>query len=179
MKSTPNQYGTVAVTLHWLSAAVIVALLTSGFLSGYASSEVARKTILAAHVPMGLGILVLTVLRIGWWLVADRKPAPAQEGNALQNRLARIVHTLTYVLILFVCISGIGMMALTGAADVLFDVTAGPLPDFTEVGPRAGHGLGVRLLMGLLALHVVAALYHHFLRKDQSLARMWYLDDKA
>lgn len=174
MKSTSTQYGTIAVTLHWLSAAVIVALLASGFLSGAATGDVGRKTILAAHVPMGLGVLVLTVLRILWWLVADRKPLPGSTANMWQHRLAQIVHVLTYVLILLLCISGIGMMALTGAAGVLFDVTAGPLPDFTEVAPRALHGLGARVLMALLALHVVAALYHHFVRRDQPISRMWY-----
>jgi cytochrome b561 len=47
-----------------------------------------------------------------------------------------------------------------------------PLPDFSTVTPSVVHGLAARLLIGLLILHIAAALFHHFVRRDRLLARM-------
>ena len=48
------------------------------------------------------------------------------------------------------------------------------LPDFWKYPPRVPHGIGARLLLALLILHAGAALYHHFVRPDGLLWRMWF-----
>jgi len=70
--------------------------------------------------------------------------------------------------------SGIGMFVLSGAGDILFGGAPGPLPDFDNFAPRVPHGIGAKLIIALLALHIGAALYHHFLRRDQTLRRIWF-----
>ena len=119
-KSTPDQYGRVAIAIHWVSALLIVALLVSGFRADATADAVGKITVLRAHAAMGITILILTLARIAWWRMADRKP-PAPEGTTnSQHRAAQLVHVLFYVVILGMAVSGIGMLVLSGAGAILF-----------------------------------------------------------
>lgn len=171
LKSAPDRYGSVAVTLHWLSAVLIVALLLTGFRAAGAG-DATKAALLRVHVPAALLVLLLTVARLGWWLLFDRRPRPAPDTPRWQDLTARAVHLGLYALIIVLGASGIGMIALSGAAPAIF--AGGSLPNFDTYPPRVPHGVGARLLIALLALHVTAALYHHFIRGDGLLGRMWY-----
>jgi cytochrome b561 len=172
LKSMPDRYGAVAIAIHWIAAVLIVALLISGFRAAGAVDPAAKAEFLRVHAPAGIAVLVLTLARVAWWWFADRKPASVAGQPPLLDRAARVVHVLFYVVILGLAASGIGMMALSGAGAIVFGGTKGALPDFWNYPPRVPHGLGVRLLIALLVLHVAGALYHHFVRRDRLLARM-------
>lgn len=176
-KSTASKYGNVAVTIHWLSAVLIVALLGLGFRAATTTDPDAKAQLLSIHAPLGFLMLVLTLARIAWWWWADRKPDPVAGTPALQHRAARAVHLLFYVVILGMGASGIGMLVLSGAGPVIFGAAPGPLPDFWNYLPRVPHGLGARAMLALLALHMAGAMYHHFIRRDGLLRRMWYGTD--
>ncbi|WP_238321649.1 cytochrome b [Halocynthiibacter namhaensis] len=81
---------------------------------------------------------------------------------------------LFYVAILGMAASGIGMLAQSGAGAVLFGASVEPLPDFAEFLPRVPHGVGARFMLALFALHAGAALYHHFIKRDGMIWRMWF-----
>lgn len=172
LKSTPDKYGRVAITIHWVSALAIVALLASGFRAD-ATTELAAKTdLLRIHASLGATVLILTLGRIAWWRFADQKPTSPDNTPAFQRRIGKTVHVLFYVVILGMAASGIGMLLLTGGYEVLFAGGTGGLPNFENTRPRAPHGLGARLMLALFALHVGAALYHHFVKRDGLLRRM-------
>lgn len=173
-KSTSDQYGTMAVLVHWVSAVLILTLIVSGFRAAGTIDPAAKAAILRVHVPIAIGVLALTLLRIIWWLGFDRKPDPVAGAPRWQERTARVVHVLFYVVILGMIASGIGMIALSGAAPLIFGGESAPLPDFWEYPPRLPHAVGARLLLALLVLHVCAAVYHHFVRRDGLLWRMWF-----
>lgn len=173
-KSTATRYGTIAVTIHWLSALTIVALLGLGFRAANTPDPDAKAQLLSLHVPLGLLIVFLTLVRIAWWCFADRKPDPVKRMPGWQQFGARAVHLLFYVVILGMGASGIGMLVISGAGPVIFGLAEGSLPDFRAYLPRVPHGAGARFMLVLLALHVGAALYHHFVRRDGMLRRMWY-----
>lgn len=174
MKSTRTHYGAVAVTIHWLSALLILAMLGSGFMAASQTASAAKEAILLFHVPVGVLILLLTLFRIVWWWQVDQKPSPVAGDPAWQTTSAKMIHLLFYVVILGMAASGIGMMALSGAGAVLFGEGAGGLPDFHQVLPRVPHGLGARFMVALFVLHAGAALYHHFIKKDGLILRMWF-----
>jgi len=173
LKSRPDRYGAVAVSIHWLSAILIVALLGSGFRAANAMDAAAKAGILRFHIPVAIVVLLLTALRIVWWCF-DRKPLPVQGSPRWQERIARWVHVAFYAVILGMAASGIGMIVLSGAAPAVFGAPGAILPNFTEYPPRAPHGLGGFLIFGLLVFHAGAALYHQFVRRDGLLRRMWY-----
>lgn len=171
MKSSADRYGSVAMAAHWLSAATILALFGVGFLAAGAVDPNAKAALLRVHVPLGLVALALTVLRLAWWIV-DRKPRRLPRTARWQATTERAVHALLYVTILVMAASGIGMIALSGAGPILFGGSSQPLPNFWDYAPRAPHGLASFVMLGLVAVHVGAALYHQFIRRDRLLARM-------
>jgi cytochrome b561 len=172
MKSTEDRYGTVAIATHWVAAALIVALLITGFRVSGAADPAAKAVFLRFHAVMGVVILALTLARIAWWWFADRKPLPVAGQQPLLHRAASAVQLLFYVVIIGLAASGIGMTVLSGAGPIVFGGAPGSLPDFWSVPPRVPHGIGVRVLIALLILHVGGALYHHFVRGDRLMARM-------
>lgn len=174
LKSRPDRYGAVAVSIHWLSAILILALLGTGFQAGNAMEPATKVAFLRVHIPAAIIVLLLTVLRLFWWWRIDLKPQPVQGSPAWQERLARAVRVAFYIVILGMVASGIGMMALSGAAPIIFGESGIALPNFHDHLPRVPHGLGANLLLALLVAHIWAALYHHFIRRDGLLRRMWY-----
>lgn len=174
VKSTSHSYGSVAIAIHWLSAILIVILLASGFRAAGMSDTGAKADTLMVHAPAGIALLVLTLARIAWWLFVDRKPEPPGNSPPWQERAARAVHLLFYVVILGMAASGIGMLILSGAGSVIFGGSEATLPDFWNYPPRYAHGIGARILIALLVVHIGAALYHHFALRDGILRRMWF-----
>ena len=174
MKSSPAKYGSVAVTIHWLSAILIFAMLGSGFRSASMTESASKEAILMIHVPLGVLIMLLTLFRLFWWWCVDQKPAPVSGDPAWQTWSAKAIHVAFYVVILGMVVSGISTVVLSGAGDNLFGAAEGPPPDFSEILPRIPHGLGARLMLALLVLHAGAALYHHFIKGDGLLWRMWF-----
>lgn len=171
IKSTSDRYGAVAIAIHWIAVAMIILLLVSGFRAA-AADPVMKIAILRVHAVAGILLLILTLGRIAWWLWADDKPSPVEAVSPLLNRVASSVHALFYVVILGMATSGMAMMALSGAGAIVFGVSGGALTDFWHYPPRVPHGLGARLLVALLTLHVGGALYHQFIRCDGLLTRM-------
>ena len=174
LKSAPDRYGAVAVTIHWVSVVLILILIGSGFRAAGAVDPAAKAAFLRLHIPIAIAVLTLTVFRIVWWAGFDRKPGPVPGSPRWQERGAQVVHILFYIVILVMIASGAGLMALSGAAPLIFGGGAPSLPDFWKYPPRQGHAIGARLLLALLALHVGAALYHHFVRRNGLIWRMWF-----
>lgn len=173
LKSNAQRYGAVAIAIHWITALAILGLFISGFLASGTADPAAKAGLLAGHAAMGISILVLTILRILWWFAADRlRPLSPAGTPRWQSIAAHAVHGLLYVVILVMASTGMGMFALSGAADIVFGGASAPLPNFLEYPPRIPHGIGARLLLLLLAAHIAAALYHQFIRRDRLLERM-------
>jgi cytochrome b561 len=66
LKSTSDQYGTVAVSIHWVSAVLVLILIGSGFRAANTVDPAAKAAILRVHVPIAIGVLALMLLRIVW-----------------------------------------------------------------------------------------------------------------
>jgi cytochrome b561 len=174
LKSTTDRYGAIPITVHWLSALLIVVALGSGFQAGNAIDPATKAGFLRMHIPAAILALLLTLFRIAWWWFLDTRPLPVTGSPPWQDRLARAVHLTLYVVVLGMIASGIGMMVLSGAGPAVFGESAASLPNFHNYRPRVPHGLGANLLLALLAAHVGAALYHHFIRRDAAIRRIWY-----
>ena len=172
-KSTPEQYATLPVALHWLSAVAIIALLISGNIASDAPSF-QKMDILAIHTIIGGTVGILTVLRLFWWWTIDTKPAEQAGQSPLQLAIAKWVHRLLYLLVLIMVISGIRMLFLWDLFPVLFGDGSLPLPTIENRPPRIIHGIASKILIALTVLHVIAGLYHHFFKHDTTLKRMWF-----
>ncbi|MBJ3786530.1 cytochrome b [Devosia sediminis] len=168
LKSTPRRYGAIAATIHWLSALAVILMLISGMVMGNEDDLV--PAILPIHVSLGIVVGVLTLFRIAWWVFFDRHPEPVAGMSRAQEWAARLVHLGLYGAIVIMVASGVGMVALTGAAPAIF--AGGPLPEFDEVPPYLMHGIMSRILIALVLGHIGAALFHQFIRRDGLIGRM-------
>ncbi len=169
-KSTSTRYGSVAITIHWLTALMIVGLFATGLLAAAQVDPAAKLALLRAHIPLGAGVLLLTLLRIVWWLAIDSHPALPADQPGWQRFTAKAVHVALYAVVLVTASSGIATIILSGALPAI--IGSATLPNLETVLPRTVHGLTSRLMLGLLTLHIGAALYHQFVRRDRLLARM-------
>jgi cytochrome b561 len=169
-KSSTNRYGGVAIFLHWSTALGIAGLLLSGFRAAGMHDDAGKIALLRVHAVIGMSVVLLTLARLLWWWFADRKPDDAVPH--WQKLAASLVHRLFYCVIIVMGASGAGMLVASGAGKILFAGAPGPLPDFLHFAPRIPHGIGARVLLALIAAHVAAALFHHFVRRDRLLARM-------
>ncbi|MDQ0316222.1 cytochrome b [Amorphus orientalis] len=165
IRSTSTRYGSVAIALHWSIAALIGTALASGFAADTLGAH--GTNALRVHVTTGITAAVLTLARLLWWWTADVRPEKL-DGPAAP--LATAIHVLLQLLPLGLATSGVTILALADAFPVL--AGGGLLPDFGSAPPRALHGLAARLLIGLIVLHVSAALYHHYRLRDGCLVRM-------
>ncbi len=172
MKSAKSHYGTVAITIHWVSAVLIIALLVLGFRASGTLDPIAKASLLRVHAALGVSILLLTLARVAWWRF-DSRPDAIGGGPRWQELSAKAVHVLFYLIIIGMAASGIGMFAVSSAAPIVFG-GEGSLPDFNQYPPRVPHGVGARAMIILLILHAGAALYHHFIKRDATLRRMWF-----
>ncbi len=170
-KSTADRYGSVAIAIHWITAAAILALIVLGLWAANTPDDGTRAALLREHVPLGVAVLALTLFRIVWWFI-DRRPAALAGLPRWQISVEAIVRLLLYALILLLGASGIAMIALSGAGAILFGGEARSLPDFWTYPPMRAHFASVVALAVLLCLHIGAAAYHHVIRRDGLLARM-------
>jgi cytochrome b561 len=171
-----TRYGTVAMSLHWLTAALLIFMLFFG--EGLMKAEKGGSAFgPSLHVSIGSSILVLSVLRLVWRLI---NPPPAYPASMAywEQMAAKAMHLLFYVLLIGIPLTGWlatpKFLSEEGAKMSLTIFGAFPLPRAPNLGlPMKGfHALGSNIGIALLALHVLAALKHHFINRDNVLRRM-------
>lgn len=168
--SSPDRYGSVAIVIHWSSALAVILAFAAGTVAADFASPERQASILIAHITLGSIVLLLTLLRIVWWMVADKRPADPAGTPRAQALTARGVHIGLYVLLILMGTSGITTLVLSGAIPTL--LAGGPVPDLSQLVPRMAHGIMSKLLLVLFIGHFAAALYHQYVRRDHLLARM-------
>jgi cytochrome b561 len=173
-ETPPSRYHPVHVALHWLMFLLVVMMLGIGkfVIPGVPVDDPQKPSMLQTHAYIGVFITILLVARL-IVLFTTKRPAPADAGNAFLNFVARAVHFLLYFLLIGMAVSGLGMFQQANLP-AIFSGQAPYPQDFFIYLPRFGHGLTSTILLLLIALHVGAALYHQFIRKDNLLSRMWF-----
>ena len=172
-----SRYTRGAIALHWTIALLIIGNVIAGWLSERVSEEM-RYTLLVNHKAVGMIVLALTVVRIGWRL--GHRPSPSVETlKPWEHALSRLVHALFYVLMLAIPLAGWAMSSIYRPGmpvDMfgLFGVPALPLGNDREVQAafNTAHAITAWLLVALLALHLGAVFKHQFLDRDATLSRM-------
>jgi cytochrome b561 len=170
-----SRYHPALVVLHWVLALLIIAALALGALVMVKIPNTSPMKIeaLRSHASGSMAILVLMLIRL---VIRARSahPAPGSAGHPLLDWLAWASHRLFYVTVVAMAGSGIIMALQTGLFDTVF-LGQGSLPaDFWIFPIRGVHYALSRLLMTLIAVHIVAALYHAFVLRDGLIGRMFF-----
>lgn len=174
------RYSTVAIALHWLLALLVLTQIYVGWTFGDMPRGPERGEWFAWHKTLGVTILLLTVVRLGWRIANPPPPFPA-EMPAWQKLSANVVHWAFYAVILGLALTGWAAISTGGAAQTsaTTELVAGIPWPFIPGLPRdwhepfeIGHDALVKVTYALLAAHVGAALYHQFIEKSPTANRM-------
>ncbi|MCJ2097511.1 cytochrome b [Methylobacterium sp. E-046] len=178
-----RRYSAVAILLHWASALAVLVLIGIGLTMTHAALAPLRQFQLYQwHKSVGVTVLALTALRVLWRLTHRPPPQPAGMP-ARERRAAAAAHHLLYLLLVGLPLTGWAVVSLSpfNIPTVLYGIVpwphlplAGLVPDpaAAEGILKRVHALGAWVLAALLAVHVAAALRHHFLLRDDVLRRM-------
>lgn len=176
MRENYRRYSTVSILLHWTIFALILGNATVGGWMEEASGS-QRFEYLALHKSIGITVLALTLVRIGWRIAHPWPPFP-DDMATWERVLARGTHIAFYALTLAVPLLGWAAVSAHGAPATdwfgLFPVGNLPIAESDAAGEQIGalHKLLVKAIYVVLALHVAGALKHHFLNRDVVLHRM-------
>ncbi|MDR2212404.1 MAG: cytochrome b [Pseudomonadales bacterium] len=169
------RYGTLSLALHWLTALLIVAVYALMHVHEALGRTPAAATAELWHSMLGLLVLLLTLIRLP---LRFMQPAPAIEPPLVQwqHWLSLATHGALYVLILLAMpILGWLLLSAEGHDISFFGL---PLPALSARDPaRAETVKEIHETIGnigyaLIALHTAAALYHHYVLRDNTLVRM-------
>jgi cytochrome b561 len=170
-----RRYTPLAQGLHWFTALCMLAILPIGWvMMRMPDTDPARNTWFTAHKSLGITILALTILRILWRAIS---PPPILPGTLAkwERQLATITHWLLYFILFAMPISGYLLSAAVHYPINFFWIFQ--LPLIPENKPLSEAAAKVHLTMqwlvyALIALHVLGAAWHVFLRRDGLLDRM-------
>ncbi|MCD9030798.1 cytochrome b/b6 domain-containing protein [Luteimonas sp. Y-2-2-4F] len=173
-RNTPARWGAVSQSLHWLVVAVILFQGASALWMVGLPNSPSKISLYALHKSLGLSLLALAALRLGWRLHAG---APAAlPGPRWQHAAATASHVLLYALLLAVPLSGWLFNSAAGFPLQWFGLVnlpalAAPDPDLRALA-RNAHEWLFWLLVLVALVHAAAALWHHLFLGDATLARM-------
>lgn len=174
MTEVAKKYDAVSQFFHWLTVLFVILMLASGFGRDFVPFS-ARDQVMDLHKSFGLTILLVTGLRIIWRAFRDAPPLP--DTTPLPQKIAaHATHAFIYALLIVLPLTGWMMVSCFGKPLSFFgafDIAALAEKDRVRaVITKDVHEILAFLLSGLIAAHIGAAVFHHFIQKDGLINRM-------
>ncbi len=191
-----DRYTKTAVILHWLIAFGILGMFAFGWFMtdlpkeapkqmsydlfnwGIVTWELAKEESPRAfyynlHKSIGITLLGLIVLRI-LWRIGHKPPAPLASYKAWERKLSTGAHHLLYLLMVAIPVTGLIMSIASKYGVKWFGIKL--FSGLDDKGLREGfyeaHEMTGLLLLVILVVHIIGALKHKFIDKDDTMKRM-------
>ena len=174
-RNTPQRYGAVAQLLHWLIVGLVITQFVLGFSAHGLPIGIERFVLLVRHKSIGMTILALVLVRLAWRAYSPAPSLPAGM-TGFQRVAAHFSHALLYGLLLLLPVVGwitssASHLTVTWFGLFSFPNLVGPAPGLAKLAKSVHEVLAWTLLL-VASLHALAALWHHFKRRDTVLVRM-------
>ena len=175
--NSKEKYGLISIIFHWLMALIIVITFILGLNLKYNYQYYYEVLIL--HNSLGITILLLAIFRIAWKFI-NIKPSPLPNKKLLM-KLATLTHILFYIFFFALPLSGYLLTNLQGDIVSFYGID---LPEILQSNndfkyyTHIVHDLLGNILLVIFSLHVLGALYHHFVIRDNTLRRITFLKMK-
>ena len=183
MPHRTERYTIVAMSLHWVIALAIIAMIFGGwYMTDLPDGAPGQYLLYQMHRSVGITILLLTVGRV-IWRIMNPPPALPEEMNKLEKTASHLVHLGFYGIMIALPLTGWLYSSVSVKLDVptvLYGVVSWPDLPFTDGlkteaasgAVNSAHGALAWLTLGLLALHVAGALKHELSAEEGVLKRM-------
>lgn len=175
LRNTPDRFGVIARIFHWLVFLLLIGSFGLAWTMDGMRLSPAKLEIISWHKWVGVTVFLVVVLRLGWRLV-NTTPTHPPDTKPLHKAAAALSHFLLYLILIVMPITGWIMSSAKNLPVVYLGL-------FQIPGPFAGdkavarqmeevHETLATVLLVLVAVHVLAALFHHFFLRDNVLRRM-------
>lgn len=176
LRNTSNGYAPTLIALHWLMVIVLIGVYACIELRVfYPKGSDPREALKMWHFMLGLSVLALVTVRVVLRLMAGRAPRVEPPLTSWQRISSKAVHLVLYALMLGMPLTGWVILSAAGKPIPFFGLELPPLTG--KNGELAGQLKELHETFGvagyfLIALHAVAALFHHYFVRDNTLLRM-------
>jgi cytochrome b561 len=191
-----TRYTKTAKLLHWLIAIFIFGMFALGWFMADIPKEAPKQMVFDLfdlgifnwsvaeevsprsfyfnlHKSLGVTLFALILLRV-FWRVSHKPPALLANYKAMERKLASGAHRLLYVLMIILPLSGVIMAVYSKygikwfGMDFIKGLDNNPM---REIFKSAHEIIGI-ILLAIVVLHIIGALKHKFIDKDETLSRM-------
>ncbi len=177
MPETVATYDPWLRRIHWATALLFITAMLIGLYCGLQPPGTSpRRELLEVHKSLGVTLFLLAILRL---IVRTRTPVPSQPAafGALVRAMARLNHGALYALLLIMPVTGYMFSSAGGYSLHYFWMFSWPRlfagdKTIAHAGEIA-HDTLAYLVYLVVGLHIAATLWHEFIKKDETLARMW------
>lgn len=175
IRNTAERFGLVAKTLHWLTLVLLIGAFTLAVSMVNMPFSPRKLEFYSWHKWVGVTIFLVVLLRLAWRLVNPVPPQP-ESIPRWQRRFAGLSHAALYAILIVMPVTGWIMSSALNLPVVYLGLVHIPSPfgvdrALGEAMKVVHLSLAVTLLV-LVAIHALAALYHHFVLRDEVLRRM-------
>jgi len=169
-----TRYDGLALTLHWVTAVLVATQFGLAELWGFAPSRPVRHLMIVAHMSCGILLTAVLIVRIAWRLTPGHQMSPLTSGWV--ELASKAVHYLLYGLLAVEAAFGFLLRWSGNEAMSFFGLLISPpFAPFTKPAHRlvgSAHNWIAWAIIILAGGHALAALFHHFVLKDDVLWRM-------
>lgn len=172
--TTHTRYNTVSQFLHWLTLLLILGMYATAWGRDFMSIDY-KALAMPLHKSLGITILAVTSFRI-FWRLSHKPPLPPLGIPCPMMMAASATHFMLYGFLVAVPVFGWLMISAWGRPMEYFGLVE--LPSLIEKNRILGvtfkniHETGATVFFCFIGLHILAALYHQFVREDGLLDRM-------
>lgn len=175
LRNTKESYGKLTIAIHWLMAMMVIGVIFVGFFMVSLEKGPDKLQIIQIHKASGFLILMLALFRWYWMLTSEK----LQALPGMANRDIAISHAFKWALMLMLLAQPVSGWLMSMAAGHGIDFYGlFEIPVWIEKNKAISsffhkiHEIGAFVISGIVVLHILAALRHHFIVKDDTLNRM-------
>jgi len=172
-RNTADRYGAAAQFLHWaLLTLLAFQMIAVQFVDAFPRDSAGRAFMLASHESIGMTVLLLVLVRLTW---RASNEAPLEYGPLWQQQVARLTHVSMYALMIVIPLVGYVVASARGQDPVFFGAGLPAVVGRDRTLARSTkeiHEVLSWVLVAIVVAHAGAALWHHFVARDDVLRRM-------
>jgi cytochrome b561 len=173
--SSPSRYSPLLIALHWFMFVLLVVVFVTIEIRGqFPRGSDTRELVKALHFMLGISVLLLVVIRLAIRF-SSKTPAIVPTPALWENLLAKLVHITLYAFMIFMPIAGWVILSAEGHGVPFFGLELPPLVDKNLELAEQVEDLHKQIgSFGyyLIGLHVVAGLFHQYVKRDNTLRRI-------
>ncbi|RZS83996.1 cytochrome b561 [Phyllobacterium myrsinacearum] len=178
LRNDAESYGVVTILFHWIIAVIFLGEILLGYLMVRTGNYALQFSLFQWHKSFGFLILLLSGLRLLWRMVNPR-PHPSDGISRIERAAAHAAHGFLYLALFVIPLTGWAVASSSPLQIPTYAfnlVVIPPLPlaisDQAEAFWTMSHAWLAYLSAIVATAHILAALHHHFWKKDAVLLRM-------